>query len=223
MRNLSMRSLLMLALLTSRLALGQTCKPAPDVPLACPAPASLQTFGTIRACDDPTLGMPRWAAAWYQHSKTSIPRDFCVWRKTPGMPAPALYSGTGYDKGHLIAFADIACSAEAAALTCQTGNIAPQPPQDNQTTWARFEGKLRDWADKADHGAPVLFVAGPSFTAPPLWVRSGLRRPSGFWKVALTSKGACGYAALFGSPQVRPVAPSTLGFQQPLRSDCLAP
>ena len=220
-----MRPLLAVAcvLATARLALGQACLAAPVQLLPCPRPAYTKVLGAVRACVDPTLGVSRWATAWYQPSTVHQSREVCDWRQTPGMPSPDAYTGTGLDRGHLIAFGDVSCSATAAALTCQTGNIAPQPPADNRGPWAQFEARLRTWADGADNGRPIIFVAGPTFSNPVLWVRPGLARPTGFWKIAISLNGnACAYAETSGG-KVRAVTPASLGFRNPQRPSCPTP
>lgn len=215
-------SIVILPLLVASPGKGETCRPVPPAPLSCPTPYREATMGAVRACLDSFSGTPRWATAWYQPSAVHQDRDTCTWRKTPGMPAPSAYVGTGYDKGHLIAFADVSCSEDAASLTCQTGNIAPQPPRDNRGAWAQFEDRLRGWANTAEKGRAIQFVAGPMYRDPPEWVRAGLRKPFGFWKAALTPNGVCGYAQVFGG-KVKPLDPRELGFMGKQRSDCMVP
>lgn len=78
---------------------------------------------------------------------------------------PRDYSGSGYDKGHLCAAADMAFDKHAIEETFLMSNISPQARKFNGGIWRELEENTRDWARKYGR----LYVAtGPVLTQPPL-------------------------------------------------------
>lgn len=74
---------------------------------------------------------------------------------------PRDYSGSGYDKGHLCAAADMAFDDNAIDETFFMSNMSPQVPAFNGGVWRELEELTRDWARKFKR----LYVAtGPVLT-----------------------------------------------------------
>lgn len=206
---------LSLLLLTSLAFGGDVCTPAPAKEphlLPCEAPRKLSVRSGIVSCYDSSLGQSVWAASEMDpKSSHSFDRDTCDWKidKNVGSISPAAYTGTGYAKGHLIAFTDASC-ASSAADTCVTSNIVPQPGAQNSGVWLQLEKHIRATAAKAP-GKKWLVMAGPRFPATMAWVKPGLAQPNGIWKVLIntTDGTGCGYVGAYLKPyavQVVPVA-----------------
>jgi endonuclease G len=78
---------------------------------------------------------------------------------------PRDYSGSGYDKGHLCAAADMAFDPSAIDETFLMSNMSPQKKTFNGGVWRELEECTRDWARKFKR----LYVAtGPVLTRTPL-------------------------------------------------------
>jgi endonuclease G len=78
---------------------------------------------------------------------------------------PRDYSGSGYDKGHLCAAADMAFNDTAIDETFLMSNMSPQVPAFNGGVWRELEECTRDWARKFQH---VYVATGPVLTQTPL-------------------------------------------------------
>lgn len=94
------------------------------------------------------------------------------------------YSGTGYDRGHLVPAADMAFNETAMKETFYMSNIAPQVRQFNNGIWRELEEQVRDWAFKSGR---VIVVTGPILTQ---GIRGKIGRnevsvPSYFYKIVL--------------------------------------
>ena len=78
---------------------------------------------------------------------------------------PRDYNGSGYDRGHLCAAADMAFDAAAIDETFLMSNMSPQVSAFNGGIWRELEECTRDWARKFKR----LYVAtGPVLTQTPL-------------------------------------------------------
>ena len=71
------------------------------------------------------------------------------------------YSGSGYDRGHLVPAADMAFDVEAMQQTFLMSNISPQDRSFNAGVWNELESAVRDWA--FDNGR-IYVVSGPVFS-----------------------------------------------------------
>ncbi len=95
---------------------------------------------------------------------------------------PRDYSGSGYDRGHLVPAADMAFGAAAMDETFLMSNISPQVRTFNGGIWRELEENVRDWAKRMD----ILYVvSGPVLTRPGLG-QIGFNRvtvPAAFYKV----------------------------------------
>ncbi|MBX2892497.1 MAG: DNA/RNA non-specific endonuclease [Saprospiraceae bacterium] len=78
---------------------------------------------------------------------------------------PRDYSGSGYDRGHLVPAADMAFDAAAIDATFLMSNISPQVRTFNGGVWRELEECTRDWARKFKR---LYVVTGPVLTQKPL-------------------------------------------------------
>lgn len=78
---------------------------------------------------------------------------------------PRDYNGSGYDKGHLCAAADMAFDEKAIDETFLMSNMSPQKPAFNAGVWRELEECTRDWARKFKR---VYVATGPVLTQTPL-------------------------------------------------------
>ena len=75
------------------------------------------------------------------------------------------YRGSGYDRGHLVPFADFAWDAQLADETFFMSNVSPQDRGFNQGIWRELEELTRDWAGRFGR---LYVVTGPVVTEEPL-------------------------------------------------------
>lgn len=73
-------------------------------------------------------------------------------------PGAGSYSGSGYDRGHLIPAADVKWSGKAMADSFLMSNVTPQLPALNRGAWRELEEAVRDLARR--EGA-VIIITGP--------------------------------------------------------------
>jgi endonuclease G, mitochondrial len=106
---------------------------------------------------------------------------------------PRDYNGSGYDRGHLCAAADMAFNETAIAESFYMSNMSPQVPAFNGGIWRELEELSRDWARKFKH----LYV-----TTGPILARKA-KGQIGFSKV--TVPGAY-YRILYAPEQHRAIA-----------------
>jgi endonuclease G, mitochondrial len=100
---------------------------------------------------------------------------------------PRDYSGSGYDKGHLCAAADMAFDAVAIDETFMMSNISPQLRAFNAGIWRELEELCRDWGRKFGQ---VYVVTGPVLTLEPKGQIgfSKVSVPASFYKVVVAPK-----------------------------------
>jgi endonuclease G len=67
------------------------------------------------------------------------------------------YSGSGFDRGHLVNSEDRGQSAEVNSSTFLMTNILPQAPENNQGVWVQLEEHSRDLAKE---GKELYIIAG---------------------------------------------------------------
>ena len=68
------------------------------------------------------------------------------------------YKGSGYDKGHLAAAADMGWSVTTMAESFYYSNMSPQVPGFNRGIWKKLEERVRVWAIE---NKAVYIVTGP--------------------------------------------------------------
>ncbi len=75
-----------------------------------------------------------------------------------GSATPNDYRGSGYDRGHLCAAADMGFNETAMDETFFMSNMSPQNKQLNHGVWRELEENARDWAKKFKQ---LYIVTGP--------------------------------------------------------------
>ena len=153
---------------------------------------------TIEAMDfNDTLGQPNWAS-W---DLTSADANNAVTRQNSfaadtNLPASFHkvaaneYAYSGYDRGHLCDSADRTDSTNDNNLTFLMSNMMPQTPNNNEITWAGFEGYCRGLADA---GNEVVIICGPSgFTGAKINTNGYVSIPSYTWKIAVIATVGAG-------------------------------
>lgn len=68
------------------------------------------------------------------------------------------YSGSGFDRGHMVPAADMAFSREAMEESFLMSNMVPKIPAFNNGIWRELEENVRDWAYKNKR---LYIVSGP--------------------------------------------------------------
>jgi endonuclease G, mitochondrial len=68
------------------------------------------------------------------------------------------YSGSGFDRGHMVPAADMAFSREAMEESFLMSNMVPKVPAFNNGIWRELEENVRDWAYKNKR---LYIVSGP--------------------------------------------------------------
>ncbi len=112
-------------------------------------------------------------------------------RPDPDVPGggatPRDYSGSGYDRGHLVPAADMAFDRLAMDETFLMTNISPQERLFNGGIWRELEENTRDWAKTLEQ---LYIVTGPVLTRPAK-ERIGANKvavPAAFYKVILAPR-----------------------------------
>jgi endonuclease G len=94
-------------------------------------------------------------ANWVAYELTAAETRAVVKRNNKFIPDPLLkagkasnedYKGTGYDRGHLAAAADMCYSNQTMVESFYLSNMTPQVPSFNRDIWKRLEGQVRQWA-----------------------------------------------------------------------------
>ena len=146
---------------------------------------------TIEAMDyNDTTGQPNWAS-WDLTSADAngaVPRQDSFAADT-NLPAGFFkvgatnYAYSGYDRGHLCDSADRTDSTNDNDLTFLMSNMMPQAPDNNEVTWAGFEGYCRGLADA---GNEVLITCGPvGFTGAKINTNGYVSIPTATWKIVV--------------------------------------
>lgn len=96
------------------------------------------------------------------------------------------YSGSGYDKGHLVPCEDMSFSEQAMKETFYYSNCAPQTTELNRGAWKVLEELVREWA--TDFGEAIV-ICGPVFK--PVMSKMGVHDipiPDLYYKIILLHK-----------------------------------
>jgi endonuclease G len=98
-----------------------------------------------------------------------------------------MYSGSGYDRGHIVPSADRSLTVEDNAATFLMTNMMPQSADNNRNTWGNLEDYCRDLVSR---GKELYVVAGPFGSQGEL--KGKVTVPKSTWKivVVLDSPGA---------------------------------
>lgn len=94
------------------------------------------------------------------------------------------YSGSGYDRGHMVPAGDFKCCQDLMNETFYMSNIAPQNPDFNRGIWENIESRIRGWANRDE----VLYiVTGPVLKdgLPTIGRFNDVAVPEQFYKIVL--------------------------------------
>lgn len=180
---------------TGRIAAGDKSIIYGGAPRAVAGPAAagavrvLTNRGFVIGYSD-ALGDPLWAA-YRVPDLPSIPvpparpEKFEVDRRTAARVAPDVYSGSGYDRGHLAPNYAIATRHGKAAQreTFLMSNIAPQRHALNAGLWKELEVKIAT-SYPARYGE-VWVITGPVFGVNPPRLRGGVAVPEAFFLIII--------------------------------------
>jgi endonuclease G len=101
------------------------------------------------------------------------------------------YSGSGYDRGHLVPAGDFKCCQELLTETFSMSNIAPFDSVLNRYAWNELEIKTRSWARK---NGTVYVITGPVFGHRFQYIGryNDVSVPTHFFKIIFTLSGNTG-------------------------------
>ncbi len=134
--------------------------------------------------------LPEWVAFELTSERMKMPwvkrtNDFRPDPKVEsGSAIPDDYIGTEYERGHLVAAADMAFSNDAMSETFYMSNMSPQVPGFNKGIWRELEELTRDWTKRFKH---LYIVTGPLLNSPvKFWIgESQIAVPPAFYKIIL--------------------------------------
>jgi endonuclease G, mitochondrial len=100
------------------------------------------------------------------------------------------YTGSGYDRGHLVPAHDMAFKEEAMRETFYMTNVSPQDKEFNRGKWKELEGQTRKWADEHQK---IHVITGPILTQKPIKRfpknKKAIPVPPSFYKIILDFTG----------------------------------
>jgi endonuclease G len=101
------------------------------------------------------------------------------------------YSGTGYDRGHLVPAGDFKCCQTDMVETFSMSNIAPFDSVLNRYAWNELEMKTRSWARRL---GTVYVITGPVFEHRFKYIGryTEVSVPTHFFKIIFTLSGNTG-------------------------------
>ena len=153
-------------------------------------------------CHNPSLKVPTWTG--YEltparlHGSSTRPTHF---RRDAALTGPSAgdsdYTGSGFDRGHMVPAADLAFSEAAIRVTFLLSNAAPQRRSVNAGSWRRVENAVRRIASRAD--AVYIFTGAMVASTNPEYIGPGrVAVPTHFYKVilAVTGNKKTAYAAI---------------------------
>jgi endonuclease G len=94
------------------------------------------------------------------------------------------YSGTGFDRGHMVPAGDFKCCQELMTETFYMSNIAPQAPDFNRGIWENIESRIRGWSMRDEE---LFIVTGPVLRKglPTIGRYNDVAIPEYFYKIVL--------------------------------------
>jgi endonuclease G, mitochondrial len=137
-----------------------------------------------------TKGIPNWAS-WQLEAAAigNTPRQENFQpdeQLPPSWPRvqSKTYSGSGYDRGHLVPARDRSDTVANSAATFVMTNVLPQAPDNNQGPWERLESYCRDLAQQ---GKRLHILAGGYGQQKMLPGKPQVAVPSHLWKVVVVT------------------------------------
>lgn len=132
-------------------------------------------------------GIPNWASWQLNKSWLGSTDRQNNFRPDDTLPngwvriTPSMYSGSGYDKGHVVPSADRTKSIEDNASTFLMTNMVPQTPDNNRNTWGNLEDYCRELVSL---GKELYIVAGP-FGSQGEPLKGKVTVPKSTWKIVV--------------------------------------
>ncbi len=175
--------------------------------------------------------LPNWVA-WDLNPTVFGPAQRCdCFSPDPLLPSTSYkvvtsdYTGSGYDRGHMVTSAQRTASDAENLTTFYLTNILPQAPENNQGPWAAQEIYLSDLARSATPQQVFVFSGGVFSNSPTYLTNSTGTRipiPVSTWKIALVfTNGGTGLSDIRTSSDVRVIAinvPNTLATAAGIRN-----
>lgn len=140
-------------------------------------------------------GIPNWASWQLNKSWLGTTDRQNNFRPDDTLPngwvriTPSAYTGSGYDKGHVVPSADRTKSIEDNSSTFLMTNMMPQTPDNNRRTWEGLEQYSRELVTK--EGKELYIIAGPLGTqGQPL--KGKVTIPASTWKIVVVLEAGVG-------------------------------
>ncbi len=134
---------------------------------------------------NPDLHIPNWVSWELTAAETSGSHDWDKFMADDNVSAsadPADYTGSGYDRGHMVPRADMRWDRESVRDCYYMTNMCPQTHSLNAGTWKKLETKCREWAEI---DSSLVIICGPVLTpAPDEFIgKTQVAVPKAFFKV----------------------------------------
>lgn len=132
-------------------------------------------------------GTPNWVAWQLNKSWLGDAERQNNFRPDNTLPAgwvritPSAYTGSGYDKGHVVPSADRTRTIEDNTATFLMTNMMPQTPDNNRNTWGNLEDYCRELVSL---GKELYIVAGP-FGSQGEPLKGKVIIPKSTWKIVV--------------------------------------
>jgi endonuclease G len=112
-----------------------------------------------------------------------------AFRPDPALPKTdqatlADFVGTGFDRGHMVPFEDLADDLEAASESFFLTNMVPQFSTNNRGIWNALEQRVRKLPSPTRK--VIYIVTGPIFDGTPTKLKSGAQVPTRLYKMVLS-------------------------------------
>lgn len=134
---------------------------------------------------NPNLHIPNWVSWELTAAETSGSHDWDKFMADDNVSAtayPSDYTGSGYDRGHMVPRADMRWSREGVHDCYYMTNMCPQTHSLNAGTWKKLETKCREWAEI---DSLLVIICGPVLTPVPdeFIGKTQVAVPKAFFKV----------------------------------------
>lgn len=134
-----------------------------------------------------SLGTPNWASWQLNRSWLGSVDRQNNFRPDDTLPkgfvrvTPTMYTGSGYDKGHVVPSGDRTKTPEDNSATFFMTNMMPQTPDNNRNTWENLERYCRELVQQ---GKELYIIAGPlgNLGSP---LKGKVTIPASTWKVVV--------------------------------------